>query len=85
MYHDLNHHEVENRAPEDHPPQDGVGPGEGSVRKGQNGYHHEVDEHASKASPHVAPEVGRVPVHKMKDFLKRKINARSLLVINLQC
>ena len=60
VYHDLNHHEVEDGAPEDHPPQDGMGPGEWSVGEGKDGNDHEVDEHAAQAGPDVATVVGSV-------------------------
>ena len=65
---DLNHHEVEDGASEDHPPEYWVRPREGTVGKGQNGDDHEVDEHATQASPNIPTEVARVPETKIKKY-----------------
>ena len=63
---DLNHHEVEDGTSEYHPPEYWVRPREGTVGKGQNGDDHEVDEHATQASPNIPTEVARVPETKNK-------------------
>ena len=65
---DLNHHEVEDGATEDHPPEYWVRPREGTVGKSQNGDDHEVDEHATQASPDISAEVARVSETKNKNY-----------------
>ena len=45
MDEELDGEEVHDREAEDHAPEDGVGPDEGTVGKGQNGYDEEEDQH----------------------------------------
>ena len=76
---DLNHHEVEDGATEDHPPEDWVRPREGTVGKSQNGDDHEVDEHATQASPDISAEVARVSETKNKYYRHVPVTLKKIL------
>ena len=54
-------------------------PREGTVGKGQNGDDHEVDEHATQASPNIPTEVARVSETKIKNYRHVPVTLKKIL------
>ena len=61
MDEELHSQQVHDAEPEDHPPEDGVGPDEGAVGEGQGGDDEEEGGRAAEAAEQVGPVVGVIP------------------------